>query len=211
MKTKILLLILGTGLLVVSACTKYPPTDSRLTEDLAIFTQYSDTMHFNLYKTFSISDTVGVITDNNNDPTQVVNANTEALVNQIKKDMANRGFVLVSRNQNPDFGFNIVYFKNTTVTVYSPGWYWGYPGYYPPSYWGGYYGYGYPYYPTYVTSYSTGTIQIDMINLKYPHNNTIYMAWNIYIRALLTGDHNISDITSAVDQAFTQTPQVKTN
>lgn len=209
MKAKITLLILGTGLLFTISCTKYPPASSRLLEDLAVFTQYDVTVDFNQYKTFAISDSIGVITEK--DSSRVKNSSTKAVVDAIIANMTARGFKQVSKNA--DLGFNVVYFKAVHVSAYYPGWYWGYPGYYPPYGWGypGY-SYGYPYYPAYYTSYTSGTLSWDMIDLKNPStDNKLFIRWNAYIRGLMTGSHTLSDITNSINTAFTQTPQIKTS
>ena len=81
MKTKISCLILGLGLLFTLACTKYPPATDRLLTDLAVFTQYDLSANFNQYKTFSIPDSIGVITTK--DSIKVKNANTAIVINEI--------------------------------------------------------------------------------------------------------------------------------
>ncbi len=209
MKTK-LLTIFTLGLIVFSSCSKYPPSSIRLTEDLVIYTKYDVTADFNTYKTFSVVPKVAYI--NGKDTAYLTDANAMALLDQISKNMLKRGFVTATGSTKPDLGINVTAIKNTTTTVYSPGWYWGYPGYYSPGWWG-YpdYGYGYPYYPTYITSYSTGTVLIDMVDLKTPVDGKVMVKWNAYIRGLLTGDHTKSEVLSSVDQAFKQTPAIQTS
>jgi hypothetical protein len=95
-----------------------------------------------------------------------------------------------------------VYYENTYVTAYYGG-YWGYD----------WYGYYYPYYPVYYSSYSAGLANIELVDLKvFPEGSkTRYLRWNAYIRGLLTGQHTEGEILNSIDQAFTQTPQLKTN
>ncbi len=203
MKTK-LLIILGLGMIAMTSCTKYPPSTTRLTQDLAIYTQYDVTTDFNEYKTFSIPNTVVYI--NGKDTSTLDNKNTTALLTSIAQNMVKCGFTQIANTAKPDFGINVTAIKTTTTTVYSPGWYYGYPGYYP---WG-YPSYGYPYYPTYVTSYSSGSVIIDLVDLKKVEHNTVMVRWNAFIRGLMTNTHTQADITNSVDQAFTQTPALKT-
>ncbi len=201
MKTKIAMLFLGLGLVFTLACSKYPPDTERLLEDMAVITQYDVNADFNQYKTFSMPTSIIKIT--NSDTTNISNSKAQAALNQVSKDMQSRGFVLAVSPQKPDLGVGVVYYENTIVTSYYYGDYWGYP----------YYGYGYyyPYYPTYYTSYTAGFANIELLDLKNETNNTIYLRWNAGIRGLLTGDHTIADITGAIDQAFTQTPQLVTS
>jgi hypothetical protein len=203
MKTK-LLLFSALGLLVITSCTKYPPDSERLLEDLAVYTQYDVQANFNDYKTFSVAPTIVYI--DGKDTSTLNNTNATALLNSVALNMTNRGFQQIANTAKPDLAINVTAIKNTTTTVYSPGWYYGYPGYYP---WG-YPSYGYPYYPTYVTSYSTGSVIIDLVDLKNPVNNTVMVRWNAFIRGLMTSTHTQSDIINSVDQAFIQTPTLKT-
>lgn len=209
MKTK-LLTIIALGMFILTSCTKYPPASSRVTDDLVVYTQVDVTVNFNNYKTFAIVPNVAYI--DGKDSSTLTTPNAIALLNRITLDMTNRKFTQVATNAHPDLGINVTAIKNTTTTVYSPGWYWGYPGYYPTGWWG-YpdYGYGYPYYPTYITSYSTGTVIIDLVDLKNPTpNNQLMVRWNAYIRGLVTDTHTQSEVLQYVDQAFTQTPSLKT-
>ena len=209
MKTKILIFI-ALGMAALTSCSKYPPSSGRLLEDLVIYTKYDVTVNFNDYKTFSIVPAVAYI--NGKDSSTLTDANAMALLDRISKNMISRGFVAPTGTNKPDLGINVTAVKTTNTTVYSPGWYWGYPGYYSPGWWG-YpdYGYGYPYYPTYITSYSTGTVLIDMVDLKTPVDGKVMVKWNAYIRGLLTGDHTKSEVLSSVDQAFKQTPAIQTS
>jgi len=203
MKPKILLILLMTWLFLVTSCSKYPPTSDRLLEDLVIYTKYDTSIKFNQFKTFSIVDSIAYISPT--DSGKVLDADAQAVLNQITQNMTSRGYVLVNKNQNPDLGINVAAVKNINVQVYYPGWYWGYPGYFPPWYWGGG-GYYYPYYPTYITSYSTGTLLIEMVDLKnVTPDGKMYIRWNAYIRALLTNSHTLNQIKESIDQAFRQT------
>jgi hypothetical protein len=199
MKTKLTYLILGLGLVFSVSCSKYPPSSDRLLEDLAVITQYDTKADFNTYKTYSLPTSVVKVTDK--DTTQLTNATAMAVLNQLDKNMKARGFVPVVSPAKPDLGIQVVYYQNTYVYTYSYD-YWGYP----------YYGWYYPYYPVYYASYTAGMLNMDLVDLKnpVPGSQKLYVRWNAYIRGLLTGDHTNADITGTVDQAFTQTPQLKT-
>lgn len=210
MKTKQLLLVILAGSLIFASCTRYPGAADRLDEDMVVFTQYDTKANFSDYTTFAIPDSIVYYTDS--DSGRILNSTTQTLVNQIVQNMTTRGYTRVAPDQNPDLGFNVTLFKNTNIDVYYPGWYWGYPGYYPPDYWyGDWYGYDYwyPYYPV-VTSYSVGSVQIEMVDLLNvdEENQRIYIVWSAYIRAILTGYHTPGEIQWSVDQAFKQTPQL---
>ncbi|MCX6242595.1 MAG: DUF4136 domain-containing protein [Bacteroidetes bacterium] len=202
------LTFIALGIFAMVSCTKYPPTSSRLLEDLAVLTQYDVNTNFGLYKTYSIVDTVYYITDKGTQ--KIISANTKIIINQIIADMNARGFKQVAKSAKPDLGINVSAIK-TTTTVYYPGWYWGYPGYYPPDWWG-YNGYYYPYYPTYYTSYSAGTLVIEMVNFKnITPAGDLPVVWDAIIRGLVTDTHTTTDVTNSIDQCFTQTPSIKTS
>ena len=197
MKTKLGFLILGMGLMLNMSCTKYPPSSDRLLEDLVVFTQYDTKIDFNNYKTYSIGATIMKVTDKDTVP--LTGQTADAILAQVDQNMKARGFVKTVGVAKPDLGIEVMYYQNTTVYTYSYG-YWGY--YYPY----------YPYYPVYYSSYTTGMANIQMMDLKNADETThrAPIRWNAFIRGLLTGTHTTTEITGRVDQAFTQTPQIKT-
>jgi hypothetical protein len=203
--------ILAIGMLVLGSCTKYPDESTRLLEDLVVYSQYDVNVNFADYKTFAIVDSLGY--QDANDSGRVLTPNAKAILDRITSNMIDRGFVQVAHNAipKPDLAIDVDYLKTTEVDVYYPGYYWG--GYYNPYYWGygGYY-YGYPYYPSYVSSYSAGSVFIDLFDLKYPTtDNKLYTRWSVYIRGLYTDAHTTTEINKSIDQAFTQTPSLKTS
>jgi hypothetical protein len=199
MKTRLTLLLLASVAIFFAGCSKYPPTSDRLTEDLAIITQYDTKANFNNYTTFAVSQTVKKITST--DTTTITGSMVTALLSEISVNMKKRGYADPTGEDKPDLGITVTYYQNTNVYAYYPDNYWGYP----------YYGWGwyYPYYPTYYGSYTTGLASIQLVDLKYPApNNQLYIRWNAFIRGLLTNSHTTQDVTNAVDQAFIQTPQL---
>lgn len=198
MKTKLILLLLGAGLILAS-CTKYPPESDRLLEDLAVFTQYDTKADFNTFKTYTLATSIMKVTDKDTVP--MTGQTADAVLVQIDKNMQARGFVKVAAAAKPDLGIQVLYFQNTTVYTYYYD-YWG---------WGGYYYPYYPYYPVYYSSYTTGLANIELIDLKnVDATQRVAIRWNAMIRGLLTGSHTTPEITGRVDQAFIQTPQLQT-
>ena len=211
MKKKIKLLAMVAAVMFMISCATYPGMDSRLAEDLVVITKYDVGTNFTQYKTFSIVDSVSVISDR--DSSKILDAQAQALLNQIIGNMQARGYQKVNRTAKPDLGINVGVVKITNVTSYYPGWYWD-NGYYNPAYWGyPSYNYWYPYYPPAVSTYSTGTVIIDMVDLKNApaHNNKLYIEWIALIRGLMTGYHTLQDVLDNVDQCFAQTPQIRAN
>jgi len=211
MKTKLSLLFIAAGLIFLASCSKYPPGVDRVQEDLVVYTQIDIQKDFNQFQTFSIVDSIAYI--DNRDSGHYLTPEVQAILDRIVMNMENRGFIKVSKDQNPNLGFTVSVVKTTNTTVWYPGWWWGYPGYYPPYYWGwdDYWWY-YPYYPTYITSYSSGTLIIDLADfVNITEDKQIPIAWFCYVRALLTGTHSLEQIEASIDQAFNQSPDLKTN
>jgi hypothetical protein len=101
--------------------------------------------------------------------------------------------------------------KNVSVYYWYPypgyGWGWGYPGY----------GWGYPgYYPPvpYYSSYTTGTLRMEMFNpndirvVKGDTINPVY--WTAGINGILSSN-TTTRITSTIDQAFKQSPYLQSS
>lgn len=197
MKTKIGYFILGLALVFTLSCSKYPPSSERLLEDLAVFTQYDTSARFSNYQTYSLP--AGIVKITARDTNLITDANATAVIAQVRKNMNARGYTEVTLNQNPDLGFQVVYYQNTNVYAY-------YGGYYGYDWWG----YYYPYYPVYYSSYTTGLADIQLIDLKIlpPNHQQRYLRWNGFVRGILNGSHTADEILGSIDQAFSQTPQI---
>jgi len=214
MKTKALLLIVAAGMIAATSCYKYPSRTDYLTETDVVVTLYDVNTNFNHLKTYSIPDSIGVITDDDTVATQVANDTTRAVLDRIIHNMTQRGFTKVDTTDNPDMAINVVAIKALNTVNYYPGYWWGYPGYYPPGYWGWYdWNYYYPWYPVYQYQYEVGTIIIDVVDLKHtnPNGKTLTIVFHAYIRGLLNGRHTLNQILGDIDQAYIQTPQFVTN
>ncbi len=193
------------------ACRKIPDT-SQLSVSFVVQTSKDPNANFSNYKTYYISDTIALKTT---DPTDTLwtDADAKQLVDAVKSNMSARGYTMVtSPHSTPDLGLGLTAIKDLNVGVVYPGWWYGY--------WGGcYWGYcGYPpYYPWYgggvVYSIPTGTIILDMIDLKNASANTkLTEIWGSVMSGGLgnTAD-DISLGVEAIDQAFTQSPYVQTH
>ena len=119
----------------------------------------------------------------------------------------------VASGTKPDV---VVLVGGITVDNYSV-WYpyypwWGYWGW-----WGGWgwWGYGPGYAPIYppvpaVTSYTTGTLVISMVDpAAVASMNQIPVPWTAAVNGIITGASVSSRLTSAINQAFIQSPYLK--
>ena len=118
---------------------------------------------------------------------------------------------LVGRNASPDLGLILTAIKDINVVVdYYPGWW---DPWYGGCYWY-YYCYGY-YYPwSTVYTYTTGTVMLNMYDLKNAGaDHQIRALWNITALGALgsTTSANFQLGADALNQGFLQSPYVKTN
>jgi hypothetical protein len=191
------------------SCQKSPDFD-QLSANFLVATNVDPKVSFSNYKTYYISDTISIATT---DPKDTVwfDAKAKQLIDAVKQNMASRGFQLVAKGANPNIGINMIAVKNVSIGVVYPGWGWGYPGYWDPWYWGWYYPYYYPWSVAY--SVTTGSVGLDMIDLKNAQaEQQLSVLWSALMGGALglTSD-DIANGVNAINQAFTQSPSVKTN
>jgi hypothetical protein len=196
-------------MVLLGACQKDAVSNLSTEESRIYITDHDSIVNFSLYKTYSISDSVGVI-DNNQSTRQLDDADA-AYIAAVRKYMAQMGYTEVSRDQKPDLGVDVSRIISTSTGVVSQPDYWGYyDAYYDPYYWG--YG-GYDYYVPYsydVYTVSQGALSIDFLDLKNAaSNNKINLIWTGVIRG--EGIFNASTADSQVKALFDQSPYLKSN
>lgn len=209
MKQLKLLLILIASVGILTSCFKNPDFD-KLQYELVVATDYDDEADFKSYNTYYISDTIVTITDDPNDSI-IVGETARTIVNHIKSQMSARGYEFVTLDQNPDLGMITSVIQTKNLGSVCSGWWWGYPGYYPP-YWWGYPGYGY-YYPfcSYYT-YDIGTLNIELFDLQNAEDNqNLRVLWGAINFGILSSyeQTNINRAKDAIDQAFDQSPYIQ--
>lgn len=220
-----LILVLPLGIALLDGC--YPNDSISVSETDIVMTAYNDSVGFPTLKTYFMSDTVIPLRDDSTDHSLIENNNL--IIETIATNMANYGYTRVDASYEgiPDVSVSSVAIAVTTVTVgwwypYYPGWGWGwgwykssretnyyypgYPGYYPPGYWGGY---------PYSTSYTTGTLLMRMANpldIRIIDGDTVVpIYWAGAVNGVLSSGSNASRITNGINQAFEQSPEIKTN
>jgi hypothetical protein len=191
-----------------ASCQKVPDY-GQLSSAFIVSTNFDKTATFNSYKTYYLSDTVFNLGGTGAD-TIILNNSSAQLVAAVKTNMTNRGYTFASRLLKPDLGLRLGVVKVTNINVY-PGWWDGYPGWFP-YWWGGYYPYYYPW--TTVYTYDTGTVILDMYDLKNARTTRQYkVIWNSTSFGALGSDPtgNLNRGINALNQGFTQSPYVKAN
>lgn len=206
-----ILLLLIAGL--IAGCSTVKHSDELLAEPV-IYTARDNAANFSDYLTFYISDTIGLVDGDHPDDSTLIGADSKAVVDQIKKNMTDRGYSFdASLDTGTDLGVSVTLMRNLLDDYYYGG-YWNY--YYNPYYyyWYGWYGWYYPYYYPYVIYVPTnqGTIIIDLVDLKNAHSAEKFVViWNAIISGYLDANNNINlqRAVEAVDQSFTQSPYLK--
>ncbi|WP_205509026.1 DUF4136 domain-containing protein [Longitalea arenae] len=201
----IVYVLLAGGLLAFTSCRKDPVKNLEGDEGQIYITKHSDSVNYSSFRTFSIADSVAVISDNKLEG-KVRTEVDAAYINAVKDQLVQRGYRQVARDQNPDLGINISRVYNTSTGVFDYGRYWDpyYGSYWDPFYWG-YGGYGY-YFPSYYLgtySITEGAMSIDIFNLRdAKQTNTISNIWNGLIRG--SGVFGVSAANTGVKALFDQ-------
>lgn len=210
MQKIILTISVVAGILAINGCKKEPLNNLDQGENRIYITHHNDSINFATYNTFSISDSVAVISNNELEEKAATEVDA-AYIAAVKQQMQERGYTLVSRDQNPDIGINVNRIYNTYTGMFSYNDYLGdYYGYWDPYYWG-YPGYGYSY-PTYYGFYQVeeGALSVDMLDLKdAASSNQIRVIWNGLIRG--TGVFNPSTAPAQAKALFDQSTYLRSN
>ena len=207
---KKILLIPALALLAV-ACHKEPYIDSD--NEYLVYTSPGKDATFASFTTFDLADSLLVIGQSAK-PEYSQSQNALALIQAVRTNMENAGYIYTPDNPDADLGIQMTYVIKTDryVQYYNdPYWWLNYPGYWSPGYWGNYVGFYYPYPVTY--TYSTNALMVDMVDLTTPKTGTeaLEVVWSVYIGGP-AGSSVASDVEvmkKAIDQAFVQSPYLK--
>ncbi len=193
----------------------YPGGTEYYNETDVVITQYDDQFDFSSNKRYFMYDSINHITEEDKED-EVDRSYDDDILEKIAAHMATAGY---SRTEG-DMGDSILIASSdvliaviATSTQYSGvgyipgggGWGWG-GGYYPGYPWYPGYGWGYPY----AYSYSTGSLFIEMVDLKnVDHEEEIIpISWQATINGLLSGDKANMEwrVDRGIDQSFAQSP-----
>ncbi len=188
-----------------TACKKLPPTEN-LSSDFVVITKYDTSADFSSFKTFSLRDTIAIKTDNLKDSIWYDNG-AKSILSNVADHMLAAGYTRVpSGSNNADMIVNVSGIRNVIAFI-TPGYWWGSPGYPVPCFGNGCYSYYYPYWYSY--SVKTGTIMVEIADLKNaPTNKKLHIVWSgIGTGAIGNSKSFIVDqCNKTVDQAFDQSP-----
>lgn len=172
-----------------------------------VYSNYDEKYDFKNKGTYSLPDDIVKITGEPGEaPEYVKDVYAQPILQQIEAHMLQLGWTKVTDPEDADVNFLPAAWTSTTVLVsggYGDYWCWYYPYYCG----GGWY---YPYYS--VSSYTTGTFLMNIVdNTTESTDGSKGVVWTSAINGLLTGSYNADRVKKAIDQSFAQSPYLKTN
>ena len=206
------ILFISAAVLLLAACHKEPyPQDGD--NGYLVYTSPGKDVNFKNYKTFDIADSLLIIGEKDK-PVYSQTQSALALIQAYRINMEKAGFIYTPSNPDADLGVQLTYVikKERYVKYYDdPYWWLDYPGYWPSGYWGNWTGYYYP--RPVVYTYTTNALLADIVNLtgEQDAGKPLEVLWTSYIGGPASSSLqlDIQRLTSAVDQAFVQSPYLK--
>ena len=206
------ILFISAAVLLLAACHKEPyPQDGD--NGYLVYTSPGKDVNFKNYKTFYIADILLIIGEKDK-PVYSQTQSDLALIQAYRINMEKAGFIYTPSNPDADLGVQLTYVIKTEryVKYYDdPYWWLDYPGYWPSGYWGNWTGYYYP--RPVVYTYTTNALLADIVNLtgEQDAGKPLEVLWTSYIGGPASSSLqlDIQRLTSAVDQAFVQSPYLK--
>lgn len=206
------ILFISAAVLLLAACHKEPyPQDSD--KEYLVYTSPGKDVNFKNYKTFDIADSLLVIGEKDK-PVYSQSQSALALIQAYRINMEKAGFIYTPSNPDADLGVQLTYVIKTEryVKYYDdPYWWLDYPGYWPAGYWGSWTGYYYP--RPVVYTYTSNALLADIVNLtgEQEEGKPLEVLWTSYIGGPASSSlqQDVQRLTSAVDQAFAQSPYLK--
>lgn len=198
MKTKIFYYL--SILILMGSC--YPGGTEYYEDTDIVYTNYDDQFDFASRGTYSIPDKIVNITGNiivGEDPEFVKEPFNTQMLQKMEDNMMKLGWTKVEDPTDADLVLFPAVWTNTTVYYFYDYWCWYYPYYCG-------WGWGYPS----VSSYTTGTLLMTLV-ADGDDYITPDRVWTAAANGLLSGAYNVSRVNRAIDQAFTQSPYLKSN
>jgi hypothetical protein len=201
--------------LLTAACHKEPsPQDSD--NEYLVYTSPGKGVTFTSFRTFDLADSLLVIGQSDK-PEYSQSNNALALIQQVRVNMENLGYIYTPDNPDADLGIQMTFVIKTEryVKYYNdPYWWLDYPGYWPSGYWGNWTGFYYPYPVSY--TYTTNALITDMVDLtgdQRDGSEPLEVVWTSYIGgpAGYSVQNDVNRLKAAVDQAFVQSPYMNRN
>lgn len=187
-------------ILLLGSC--YPDGAEYYSDLDIVYTDYEDQFDFASKGTYSIPDKIVKIEGDlvgGEDPEFVKEPYNTQMLQKMESNMSDLGWTKIEDPAEADLVLFPAVWTNTTIYYWYDYWCWYYPYYCG-------WGWGYPS----VSSYTTGTL---LMTLTADGDDYIEpsQVWTSAVNGLLSGSYNTSRVNTAIDQAFTQSPYLKTN
>ncbi len=195
---------LGVALFLL-LCSCYPSSDFGSVQDYdVVLTQYDDGQDFTEYLTFFVEDSVFHYKDPDDpSPDDIPRDNDALILATVRANMTALGYEYKADADSLNPSDLYVVIGVTSSDWYSV-WYPWYPG------WGGWWGWWgwYPGPPQISYAYTTGTIFIDMWDIKNAEDDLAPIPWYARLNGIVndTSSSRAQRIENAIDQAFAQSP-----
>ena len=191
------------------------PEGPEYTEDLdLVYTTYDPAYDFQAGATYAMPDKIVVDAEKdlsgNWVPEYMPQSFATPILNQIAANMTALGWTRLPNNAitgeaDPAANIALTPAAMKSTNYFYTYWYdWWYGGYYP----------GYPYYPYYpsYTSYTTGTLVMNLVDpdVTAGDGNSISQ-WTGALAGMLSYSYDANRANRLIDQAFAQSPYLKTN
>lgn len=202
---------LGIASIALAAIACYPDraVDST-TEFASVTTLYDNQASFQTITKYALPDTVLYVPKD--EDKEVPAVTQEAILSAIRTNLNSLGWTEVTnaRAEPVDVYVTAAVASDTYVGwVYDYWGYWGWYPYWPPGYGPGY-GWGYPGY-WYPYSYTTGSLILGMIDARPTGSGKVPLVWTGAVNGVLAdATTNIAIATAGINQAFEQSPYLKT-
>jgi hypothetical protein len=183
------------------------PDGPSYTQDLDIvITHHNPDYNFVAKGTYAMPDKIVKITGSlqeGDTPEYLPAVNATVILGAIDANMQSLGWTKVALDGSPDLLMAPAAWETTTIYYYYDYWYW---------WWGGYYPY-YPYTPpVYSYSYTTGSLLMTMSDPdELNGNGNPIQQWTGVLNGILNDKFDNTRVTNLINQAFEQSPYLKTN
>lgn len=202
MKQKIYMLALMISFSLLTSC--YPDGADYADETDIVYTAYDKEADFQSKGTYAMPDQIVKITGNYQDNEEIEYINdiyAKPILANIDSNMTAYGWTKVDKDSDPDVVILPAAWSTTYVVYWYDYWCW-----WDPYYCGGWW---YPYPIT--SSYSSGTLILNMVDPKSEDpNGTRKGIWIGAINGLLSGSYSQNRVNNAVNQAFKQSSYLNT-
>lgn len=200
MKHFYILLLLASSL-VINGCSWYGKSIDEVDNEF-LSLAYKSSSSFSGYSTFQIADSVKFVKDATS--VRTLNDITQSIIDMVSDNMVALGYTKVSGGAAPDLIVDLAFIVSTTNSFF-PGYYWdwGYwwsePWYSNTEPWFTYY----PYSTPINSSYSAGSLVIDIADITAVSNSTrVPIVWHGLVAKLLSRDYTNEERLAAITKCF---------